>query len=148
MPHAISLLLAFAAGCLIPLQHSANAMLRKHLNHPVHAAAVNFCVGLAVLLLASFFLARAWKAPLAASAPWWAWVGGLCGAAFVLSAVLTAQKVGPLTFLIAALAGQVLVAAIIDHFGLLANATRLITPTRALGIALIFVGVVLVQRKV
>lgn len=148
MPHALALLIAFAAGCVIPVQHSANALLRKHLNHPLHAAAVNFTVGLAALLLVSMVLARAWRTAQTPAAPWWAWIGGLCGAAFVLSAVLTAQRLGPLTFLLAALAGQVLIAAIVDHYGLLANATRLITPTRAVGIALIFVGVFLIQRQV
>ncbi len=148
MPHALALLIAFAAGCVIPVQASANALLRKHLNHPLHAAGVNFAVGLCAILVLVSLLARSWKPALPIAAPWWAWLGGLCGATFVFSAVLTTPKLGPLTFLLTALAGQILIAAIVDHYGLLANPTRFMTPVRVLGIGLIFLGVVLVQRKV
>ena len=148
MTAILPLLLAFLAGCVIPLQTSANALLRKHLAHPLHASLINFIVGGVVLAIACLIWTRSLpKVSAAASAPAWSWVGGACGATFILFAVITTPKLGPLVFILAALAGQVVIGALVDHFGLFAKPTRAITPVRLFGIALILIGVVLVQRK-
>lgn len=148
MPTLIPLLLAFFAGCVIPLQTSANAHMRKFMEHPLHASLINFLVGTVLLLATCLIWTRSLpKLSGALQAPAWAWLGGACGATFVLISVITTPKLGPLVFILAALSGQVVIGAVVDHYGLFANATRAITPARLVGIALILCGVFLVQRR-
>lgn len=139
-------LAAVLLGALLPLQAGANVRLSAHLPGPAHAAAVNFVVGAVVLLLA----VAAWKPELpaparVAQAPWWAWIGGVLGACFVLGAVLLTPRLGPAVFLAAMVAGQMLASLAIDHHGWLGFAVREVTPGRALGAALVLAGVILVR---
>lgn len=75
------LLLALAAGVLLPVQAGLNAQLRSGLGSPVAAALVSFLVGtaglatIALLLRTPLPLGRAWLPP----SPW-QWSGGLIGA--------------------------------------------------------------------
>ena len=89
----IFVLLAVAAGCLLPIQAGVNASLRVALNHPVLAAITNFSVGLSVLV--GYAAATRTSLPAAsqlAIVPWWCWLGGCMGAALVLSGVTLAQR--------------------------------------------------------
>ena len=75
----VFLLLALAAGVLLPVQAGVNAQLRVVLGSPISAAFVSFLVGalglgtVAILLRTSLPLGRAWSI----SSPW-QWSGGLC----------------------------------------------------------------------
>ena len=74
------LLVCLVAGALMPLQAGVNAQLARWVGHPVTASLVSFAVG-TLALLAYSVAVRPQLPPLAslASAPWWAWVGGLPG---------------------------------------------------------------------
>ena len=75
------LLLAIAAGVLLPVQAGVNAQLRSALGSPVSAALISFLVGAAGLTLVAFLLraslplGRAWN-----TTSVWQWSGGLIGA--------------------------------------------------------------------
>lgn len=140
-------LLSAIAGAMLPLEASTNGALGKRLSHPLHAAIVAFVVGLVALVIVSLAMTKAVPAPgRTLSAPAWTLLGGLYGAVFVTLAALCAPKTGSLTFVLAVLAGQVVIGAILDHFGILGNAVRMITPLRAVGIVLLIAGVYMVQK--
>ncbi|MFZ2874838.1 MAG: DMT family transporter [Phycisphaerales bacterium] len=138
--------LAFVLGALIPFQAGANVQIGKHLPSNVHATAMNFAIGLAVLILA----AAAYKpagvsAARLGQAPWWAWIGGLMGAAFVLGTVLLAPRLGTVLFLAATVAGQLVASLVIDHWGWMDLGVRQATPGRLAGVALVLAGVVVIK---
>ena len=94
-------LLAFAvfAGFLNTIQAGSNASLNKSLQQPVWSAAVVFSVALAATLVTALVTGQ--KLPTAASVaqcPWWAWIGGILGAVYILSMVTSADKVGAAVF--------------------------------------------------
>lgn len=140
-------LLGLAAGAIIPVQAGMNSALGRALGRPEWAALVNFVVG--SLALGGLILAQRTAVPPAeawASAPRWAWGGGVLGAFFVAVTVVLTPRLGVLATLTLMLAGQLVASSLLDHHGLLGLAVRAFTPVRALGVALVLAGVVLVRR--
>jgi transporter family-2 protein len=141
------LLLALAAGVLLPVQAGLNAQLRTALGSPVAAALISFLVGtaglaaIAVLLRTPLPLGRAW----AATTPW-QWAGGLIGAAYVLAAVVLAPRLGAATLIAAVVAGQMLSSLLLDQYGLVGFPVHSLTLVRLLGAVLVITGVILIQR--
>lgn len=144
--HMVLLMLAFLAGAVLPMQLAANSALGSAAGHPLLSTVNNFVVGLVALVA----LTAALRVPMPESArlavlPWWAWIGGLFGAGFVAMSVWLAPKLGAAQWTVAIIAGQLCAAVVMDHFGLMGFSVRAFTPLRALGVALVLGGVLLVR---
>jgi bacterial/archaeal transporter family-2 protein len=141
------LLLALAAGVLLPVQAGINAQLRSALGSPLAAALVSFLVGSAALGLVTLVLRvpiqlrTAW-----AASTWWEWTGGVVGAVYVLSTIILAPKLGAATLIAAVVAGQMMASLILDQYGLVGFPVHPVSAGRLLGAGLVIVGVILVQR--
>jgi transporter family-2 protein len=141
------LLLAIAAGVLLPVQAGLNAQLRSAIGSPVVAAFISFLVGTAalavttLLLRASLPLGRAWSSTSVVQ-----WSGGLIGAVYVLAAVVLAPKLGAGTLVAAVVAGQMVTSLLLDHYGLIGFPVHSLSLVRLLGAAFVIAGVVLIQR--
>jgi bacterial/archaeal transporter family-2 protein len=147
----VSRLLAVAlvavAGVLVGAQPAVNARLGRTVG-AVPAAAVSFTVGtIALLLIVSFTNEGFSGLANVGKAPWWAFVGGLLGAAYVTVAILTVRTLGVSALTAVVISGQLLAAVLIDRFGLLGIAKQPIGTTRILGLVLLVAGVVLVVRR-
>ena len=143
---ALPLLLAIFAGVLVAIQAPTNAMLGKASGSPVVAAFISFCVG--TLALGALVAASSGRlfAPELRGVPWYAWVGGLYGAFFVAVAAFAAPRIGIGVLLTAAIAGQLLAAVILDHYGLFGLPRQPVNLTRIVGVALVLAGAVLVRK--
>lgn len=138
---------ALLAGAVLPMQAAINAQLRYAVGSPVLAALISFTVGTVSLL--TYALVARTPLPdgrLVAQAPWWAWSGGLLGAAYVFAAVVVTPRLGVAALLGLALAGQSIAALIMDHYGLLGLAVRPLSGARVAGVICLVVGVVLMSR--
>jgi len=141
------LLLALAAGVLLPVQAGLNAQLRSALGSPIAAALVSFLVGtaglatIALLLRTPLPVGRAW----AATSPW-QWSGGLIGAVYVLAAIVLAPRLGAATLIAAVVAGQMITSLVLDQYGLVGFPVHSMTLVRLLGAALVIAGVILIQH--
>lgn len=143
---ALPISLVFAGGLLIAIQAPTNAMLARAGGSPVLAALISFAVGTLALLavwLASG--ARPGVEPFA-RLPHYAWYGGLYGAFFVAVAAFAVPRIGVGSLITIGIAGQVVGALVLDHFGVLGLPRDTITLTKLLGAVLVVVGVVLVRR--
>lgn len=143
----VYLLLAVAAGSLVPVQAGINASLRIFLQHPMLAAITNFTVGLT--LLTTCALAMRVSLPSAAQiaqAPWWSWIGGSMGAMLVLSGVLLSHRLGAATFVACIILGQLAASVALDHFGLVGFPQHSVTVPRVAGLCLLVAGVYLIRR--
>ena len=78
--------------------------------------------------------------------PWWIFLAGFIGALFVAGGVVIAPVTGAPALLRPVIAGQLLGATLADHFGLFGLAVRPLSLERALGLALVLAGALLVQR--
>jgi len=143
LPHILGL----AAGFGLTLQVGMNAQLRRVLGSSWSAALVSFAVG--TLALAALALATRTSLPARdtlASVPAWAWYGGLFGAFYVAVSTIVAAELGAASLLALALAGQMAMALVVDHFGWLGLPENPITWVRLLGVGLLGVGVWLITR--
>jgi len=143
---ALYLLLAVAAGAVLPIQAGVNAQLARFVGGPVRASFVSFLVGTIVLLVLSIAIVK----PLPSSsrlgaAPWWVWVGGLLGAFYVLGAIVSAPRLGAVVLIAAVVAGQSVSSVLADQFGWVGFPEQAATPGRLAGLALVFAGVALVR---
>jgi bacterial/archaeal transporter family-2 protein len=140
------LVFALAAGAMLPFQFGINAQLSHWVGSPIRAAFVSFVVGTIGLLV----LSAAVRKPLPSLArlgdtPWWVWIGGLLGAFYVAGSIVTAPKLGAATLTAAIVAGQALASVLVDQFGWVGFKEHHLSPGRAVGMALVFGGVVLVR---
>jgi bacterial/archaeal transporter family-2 protein len=134
------ILAAVGAGMLIPVQTGFNTQLGAALGSPWSASAI-------VMMVAAFsmtVLAFAARAPLPlgsqlATMPWTGWLGGLLGAIYVLALIQLAPKLGAANLVVFVVVGQLLMALVIDHFGLIGFAEKPITMIKLFG-ALLLVG--------
>jgi transporter family-2 protein len=144
------MLLALAAGAVLPIQGAVNALLRSDVGAPLAAGVVSFVVATVamVLVLVPSVAGGSEPRPHArtlASVPWWAWLGGICGATYV-TAVLTALPVlGAAVVVGLTIVGQQVVAVLFDRYGLMRLPRRPVAPVRLIGVVLLLVGVVLIQ---
>lgn len=139
-------LFAVAIGVLLPLQALINARLGQATHGPLLASTVSFVVG--TLVLAAALLATRTPLPdarMAAGVPWFAWLGGLIGAVYVLGATLLVLRLGAASLVCLVVLGQLVGALALDHFGVL-TAPRPADLVRVLGVVLVAVGALLVVR--
>jgi bacterial/archaeal transporter family-2 protein len=140
---------ALAAGAVLPIQGAINAQLNNELDAPMAVGAFSFLVATAAMALAlAAILAggapRPRVAPLA-RVPWWAWLGGVCGATYVTSVFLLIPEIGAAPVVVLTVAGQQLASMAIDRHGLLRLPRRGISRRRLAGVAVLLAGVALIM---
>ena len=140
-------LMAALVGAGITIQVGMNATVRMTIGSPVLAAIVNFVVGLSALVLLAVASGARVAPGSVAAVPAWAWFGGLLGATYVAATTVLGPKLGAASFLALTLAGQMLAALLVDHYGVIGFPQSPLTPTRLLGTALLVVGVLLIMRR-
>lgn len=143
----IYILIALAAGAMMPTQAATNNKMAMVVDSPILSAFISFVVG-TVALFAYVVISGIPLGNLAAAknAPAIAWVGGLLGAFFVASAVTLVPRLGVAMTFSLIIAGQMLVTLVIDHFGLLGVPVKEVSLPRIAGILLITTGVIVIRK--
>eukprot|EP01083_Nonionella_stella_P137520 418386_1 len=138
------ILLSFVSGTLLPAQSVFTAKLTDVFHSSYRASAVSFLVGIVALGIASIVDTSlngvGWD-----EAIFWKFLGGFIGAAFVVSSVIIPPIIGFATFFVLFIFGQLAASAVADQIGLMGLDRREITPFIATGVAISFVGSVLVH---
>ena len=80
--------------------------------------------------------------------PLWQWTGGLLFLVYIFSATYAVPHIGLGNAIFLVLLGQLVTAATIDHFGLLGAPIAPLSARRAIGLAVMAVGVLLARRDV
>jgi transporter family-2 protein len=75
------------------------------------------------------------------SVPWYVLGAGVFGLIVISAISYMIPRVGVAASITTIVAGQLLVGTILDHFGLLGAMERSLDPTRALGLAIVLLGV-------
>lgn len=140
------LLLAALGGAAIALQALVNARLQQAAGNPILAASISFAVGLAGLL-AVLPLSRGGSVSALGFAPWWAWIGGLLGAFYIVMSILLLPRIGAAALISAVVLGQMVFSIVADHYGLLGTQVREASPLRLLGALLLVAGVLLIRTR-
>lgn len=144
------LALGLVAGAVLPIQGAINAQLRADLDAPITVGAVSFAVATAsmALVLAAVLATRTAPRPQAkriGELPWWGWLGGLCGATYVVSVFAFIPEIGVAPTIALTVAGQQVASVFVDRYGLLRLPRRPIGRPRLAGVGLLLAGVGLIQ---
>jgi transporter family-2 protein len=146
----LPILVMVVAGFFISIQGPINARLRLAVDSPVLSAAISFLSGGVVLLCVmatGAFGGLGAGAKGMQSAPLGAYLGGTLGVSFVLGSIVAIPKVGVVVVICAAILGQMVGSYLTDTLGWFGVARVPFNPVRLVGIGLLVLGVLLVQRK-
>jgi transporter family-2 protein len=146
MPRSLVLLLVLGVGVLIAVQPAVNSQLSRHTGS-LGAAFVSLgssALVVGVLLVASGNAGR--LAGVRDVSPIYL-TGGVMGAFNVTVALFAISRIGAGGVVAVSITTQLIVAALLDHFGLLGLRQTGLTPATVLGFALLICGVVLVTVR-
>jgi transporter family-2 protein len=141
------ILMAVAAGAMMPIQAGVNSTLALQTHSSLMAAMVSFVIG-SIALIGIVLAMRLPMPGIGAlkAAPWWSWTGGLLGAFFVAASVILVPKLGAATMMATFLAGQLTASVVLDHFGWATFPQQDLSLGRVAGVLLLFAGVFLIRR--
>ncbi|MEM8630057.1 MAG: DMT family transporter [Pseudomonadota bacterium] len=139
------LVAAVLIGAAFACQPGINAAAAKVLGSPFPATVLS--VGITLLASAVVMVATKTTPPLSsvAALPWWVVIGGLIGVVVIGAGVVMVPITGIALFFVCMIAGQLLGSVFLDHVGAFGLAVREVSPVRLGGVALAFVGVLLVS---
>lgn len=141
------MIMTIATGAVLPLQAGINARLGKVSGGAVVAAFISFLVG--TVLLGSYILFSKkqgiqWNS--LQSAPFWLFAGGIIGAFYVSISTYIIPLLGTALTFSLIIAGQLVAAMIIDHFGWLGMEIKPVSIGKIVGVILLMAGVVLIRK--
>ncbi|MEA2271521.1 MAG: bacterial/archaeal transporter family-2 protein [Solirubrobacteraceae bacterium] len=145
MDRGLAVVLTAAVGGLIALQAPINSMLGKAVG-TWQAATVSFAIGTVVLVLIASVAGGFGSLGEARHLPWYYLSGGVLGAAYVTSVLVTVRTLGAGGVVAATIAGQLTAAVVVDQLGILGVAKHPITAARTVGVLLLAAGTFLVVR--
>jgi bacterial/archaeal transporter family-2 protein len=143
----VAALATVVAGALVGLQAPINSVLGKSVGN-FAAASVNFFIGLCLLALMALVLANGFgDLGEGRGLAWYYWLGGgLVGAAYVTTVLITVRHLGAGGVTAATITGQLAASIAIDRAGVLGLPETPITAGRVVGVALLVAGTILVVR--
>jgi transporter family-2 protein len=111
------------------------------------AAILSACVTVLLLGAAQLYVRDPLDAAQLPRFPWWIWIGGLMGAAYVVAIAALTRPLGVAAFFVALVTGQLLGGLLIDHFGWFNAPVRPMSPARLLGVVLLLAGMGLMRWR-
>lgn len=135
-----------AMGTGLSVQPLLNARIAGLAGHPIYGALISVLISTTTLTMAAL-VARLAAPDVRAlgTAPLWLWSGGVIGAFVVLAALTATPRLGAATTVALFITGQLVASLVLDQFGLLGVPVRPLDLTRALGVACLVAGVVLIR---
>jgi transporter family-2 protein len=141
---AIAVMATAAAGGLVAMQAPINSGLGKAIGS-LPAASFSFAIGLCALVGITLISGEGFgRLGEVAGLEWYWLIGGLLGAVYVTTVLISVRTLGAGGVTAATIAGQLTLSVIIDQLGILGLTQREITPARIVGVALLAAGVYLV----
>ena len=141
-------ILPLLAGIMMTVQSGINSQLRAAIQHPLLAALISFLSGTAALIVLVMLSKQAIPTlQTFGSISWYKWTGGLLGAFIVTVSLVSVARIGASNMFVLIIAGQLLTALIIDHYGMLGLQQSTITLQKTIGVLLLVAGVYLVTKK-
>jgi bacterial/archaeal transporter family-2 protein len=143
---SLAVVLTAIVGGLIALQAPINSQLGKAVGS-WQAATVSFAIGTALLTVIVLVAGGGFgEIGEARHLSWYYLTGGILGAAYVTTVLVTVRTLGAGGVTAATIAGQLSMAVVVDQLGILGVAKQPITAARVAGIVLLGIGTFLIVR--
>lgn len=137
---------AMMVGAIVPVQTAINTRLRQSVGSPIGATFLSFILAVAASCVIALFATRTLvpDLALAASEPWWVWLGGFMGVMFIAGNIVLFPELGAVQTTILPILGQVIMGLLIDATGLFRYPQTPVGPLRLLGALLVLIGIAMV----
>ncbi len=141
------ILIAIAAGAVLPLQAGLNVQLGKSVQQPIFAAFASFLIGSIGLLIYLYILKFNFASIVQTKtvSPI-VWIAGILGAFYVAGVIILAPKLGTALTFSLIVTGQMVISLILDHYGLLGLPVKQINWQRMIGVIFLVAGVLLIRK--
>ena len=140
-------LMMIVVGMGIPVTAALNAGLGKHIQSPVAASTILFAVGLVMTAVVLAFVGLPSRGVFSGLSPWY-YLAALGVVFYILAVTWSAPRIGVGNAIFFVLLGQLIAAALIDHFGLFGAAKSSLTLQRGIGLVVMAIGVYLAKKPV
>ena len=146
MQIALFTVVAFLMGATLSVYLPMNSSVSRHLGSSMAASAVFFVIATITSILILVFGSEYHSLAKLRSVPVYLHVAGIISAFFIVGTTFLIPKVGARTFFILLVSGQILMAMVISHFGVLESPQDPITLKKTLGAILVIAGACLSAR--
>ncbi len=146
MKPGVAVALTAVAGGLVAMQAPINSKLGKTVG-TFAAASISFIIGTLVLVAITALSGAEVKLGSAGNLAWYYFTGGLLGAAYVTTVLVSVRTLGAGGVTAATIAGQLSTAVALDRIGAFGLTQKPITVGRLIGVALLAAGVFLIVRE-
>ena len=134
------------AGSMIPIQSILNSALGKKTGN-LGSVLILTIISISVLLILIILLPNtANLKSIPGVAEWYLYIGGVLGVAILAAPIFLIPKIGATSTLTALVVGQLLLALIIDHFGLFSFPKIEINLMRIMGLVALVLGAFLIKQ--
>ncbi len=135
------------AGGFVALQAPINSTLGRQIG-TFQAAFLSFALGLVALsLIVGLVKGGFGTVGEARHLSWYYLTGGLLGAIYVTTVLVTVRSLGAGAVVAATITGQLTMSVVVDHFGLLGVSRDPVSVLKLVGVALLALGTYLIVRK-
>jgi transporter family-2 protein len=142
----LAIALTAVAGGLVAAQAPINGMLGRSAGK-LAAASISFAIGTLLLVAITGVTGSEVKLAEAAKLPWYYFLGGALGAAYVTTVLITVRTLGAGGVTAATIAGQLSTSVLLDRVGAFGLPEKQVTLARVVGVALLAAGVFLIVRE-
>ncbi|MGB0696787.1 MAG: DMT family transporter [Rhodospirillaceae bacterium] len=140
MNQALLFVLMLFAGVGIPIMAALNASMGQHLSNPIAAVVLLCVVATCAAVVLLLLLPQPANFSRLADAPKLSFLAGFFFILYIGAITYSAPKIGLANAVLMVLIGQVICAALIDHFGLFGVEQYQITLRRLMGFAVLAIG--------
>lgn len=142
--------LALAAGAVLPLQGAVNGLLRHDLGAPFAVGTISFVVATAAMVAVATLASATLHQPGPklgglSGMPWWGWLGGFAGAAYVTTVFTAIPVIGTASTVGLTVAGQQVASILVDRYGWFRLPRRPVSVIRLAGVLLLLGGVAVIK---
>ncbi len=124
-----------------------NAKIGKTIHDPLYAALISFMVGTIGLLTVALACRTDFSTVRqGADLHWATWGAGLLGACYVTATIILTPRLGSTLTFGLVVAGQLIIAVVMDHYGVFGIPVQGVNLPRLIGVTLIIAGVLLIRR--
>ena len=145
MDRGVAVFSMAVVGGLIAMQPAVNAGLGRATGN-IAAALLSFAIGTLLLAVIAALAGQAQGLTEALDVPWYYLLGGVLGAAYVFTALVTVSSIGAGGVAAATITGQLTLSIFLDKVGFLGLEEQPITIERVIGVVLLLAGTFLIVR--
>jgi transporter family-2 protein len=144
MDRTVAVLITAGVGGLLATQAPINGQLGIHVGK-LQAALISFMVGTALLSVIVFVFAGGFDQGFGIGVvPWYYFIGGLLGAAYITTVIFTVGTLGAGGITAATISAQLVTSMFIDRIGAFGLEKQPITWSRLFGVGLLAIGTYLI----